>query len=158
MSPKPDGFAVIQAGMHHLSKTQTIASWLLQLTVAGILLQTLFFKFTGAEESVYIFTTVGQFVGIGAIEPWGRIGSGIIELVASLLLLVPTAASLGAILAMGTMAGAIVSHVLILGIEVKGDGGVLFGLALIAFVGSAIVLILRRAQFPVVARYFEGVV
>jgi len=83
--------------MHHLSKTQTIATWLLQLTVAGILLQTLFFKFTGAEESVYIFTTVGQFVGIGAIDPWGRIGSGIIELVASLLMLVPTTASLGAI-------------------------------------------------------------
>ena len=54
--------------MHHLSKTQTIASWLLQLLVAGILLQTLFFKFTAAEESVYIFTTVGQFVGIEGVE------------------------------------------------------------------------------------------
>ena len=141
--------------MHHLSKGQTIASWLLQLTVAGILLQTLFFKFTGAEESVYIFTTVGQFVGIDAVEPWVRIGSGVLELVASLLLLVPATASLGAILAMSAMAGAIVSHLFILGIEVKGDGGLLFGLALIAFVGSAIVLILRRAQIPVVARYFE---
>ena len=141
--------------MHHLSKTQTIASWLLQLTVAGILLQTLFFKFTGADESVYIFTTVGQFVEIGGIEPWGRIGSGVLELVASLLLLVPATASLGAMVAMSAMAGAIVSHLLILGIEVKGDGGLLFGLALIAFVGSAIVLMLRRAQIPVVARYFE---
>jgi hypothetical protein len=141
--------------MRHLSKTQTIASWLLQLTVAGLMLQTLFFKFTGAEESVYIFATVGQFVRIGGMEPWGRIGSGILELVASLLLLVPATASLGAILAMSAMVGAIVSHLLILGIEVKGDGGLLFGLALIVFVGSAIVLILRRGQIPVVARYFE---
>lgn len=143
--------------MHHLSKTQTITSWLLQLTVAGILLQTLFFKFTGAEESVYIFTAVEQFVGIGGVEPWARVGSGVVELIASLLLLVPATASLGAILAMITMAGAIVSHLFILGIEVKGDGGLLFGLALIVFVGSAIVLILRRGQIPVVARYFEAV-
>ena len=141
--------------MHHLSKPQTIASWLIQLTVAGILLQTLFFKFTGAEESVYIFTTVEQFVGIDGIEPWGRIGSGALELVASLLLLVPATASLGAILVLSIMTGAIVSHLLILGIDVKGDGGLLFGLALVAFVGSAIVLILRRGQIPVVARYFE---
>jgi len=74
-----------------------VVSWICRIVAAIILLQTLFFKFTGAEESVYIFTTVGQFVGIGAIDPWGRIGSGIIELVASLLLLVPTTASLGAI-------------------------------------------------------------
>jgi uncharacterized membrane protein YphA (DoxX/SURF4 family) len=120
----------------------------LQLTVAGILLQTLFFKFTGAEESVYIFTKVGA-------EPWGRIGSGVVELIASILLLIPTAAPVGALLTMGMMAGAIVSHLTILGVEVQGDGGLLFGLALIAFTGSAAVLIIRRAQIPVVGRYFE---
>jgi hypothetical protein len=141
--------------MHNLTKAETAASWLLQLLVAGILLQTLFFKFTAAEESVYIFSTVGQFLGVGGVEPWGRIGSGVVELVAAILLLVPATASLGAILTMGVMAGAIVSHLFILGIEVKGDGGLLFGLALAAFAGSLIVLVLRRAQIPVVGRHFE---
>jgi uncharacterized membrane protein YphA (DoxX/SURF4 family) len=134
--------------MHNLSKTQTIVSWVLQLAAAGILLQTLFFKFTGAEESVYIFTTLG-------VEPWGRIGSGIVELVAAVLLLVPATVPIGAALAMGVMSGAILSHVVLLGIEVKGDGGLLFGLALIVFVCGAVVLAIRRAQVPIVGRYFE---
>ena len=141
--------------MHNLTKAESAASWLLQLLVAGILLQTLFFKFTAAEESVYIFSTVGQFLGVGGVEPWGRIGSGVVELVAVILLLVPATASLGAILTMGVMAGAIVSHLFIFGIEVKGDGGLLFGLALAAFAGSLIVLVLRRTQIPVVGRHFE---
>jgi hypothetical protein len=142
--------------MNHLSKAQTVVSWLLQLAVAGILLQTLFFKFTGAEESVYIFSTVGRFLGIAGFEPWGRIGSGVVELIASLLLIVPATASIGAILTMGVMAGAILSHLVVLGIEVKGDGGLLFGLAVAAFIGSAIVLVLRRAQIPVLSRFFQG--
>jgi hypothetical protein len=133
--------------MRNLSKTQVL-SWVLQLAAAGILLQTLFFKFTGAEESVYIFTTLG-------IEPWGRIGTGILELIASVLLLVPATASLGAAMALGMMTGAILSHATVLGIDVKGDGGLLFSLALIVFACSAIVLTIRRAQVPVVGRYFE---
>lgn len=141
--------------MHSLTRTQTTASWLLQLAVAGILLQTLFFKFTGAEESVYIFSSVGKFVGVSAVEPWGRIGSGVLELIASILLLIPATASLGALLSIGVMAGAVVSHLVILGVEVKGDGGLLFGLALAALTGSVIVLILRRGQIPVIGRYLE---
>jgi hypothetical protein len=134
--------------MQKLTHFQSVSSWILQLLVAGILLQTLFFKFTGAEESVYIFSAVHA-------EPWGRIGSGVIELIASILLLVPSTVTLGAILTLGTMAGAILTHLTVLGIEVKGDGGVLFGLALTAFASSAIVLLIRRAQVPVVGRYFE---
>ena len=134
--------------MHNLSKTQAIVSWALQLAAAGILLQTLFFKFTGSEESVYIFTTLGA-------EPWGRIATGILELAASVLLLVPVTAPIGAALAMGVMAGAILSHLTFLGIEVKGDGGLLFGLALFVLLSSAVVLTLRRTQVPVVGRYFE---
>jgi hypothetical protein len=135
--------------MNHLSKAQALASWVAQLAVAVILLQTLFFKFTGAEESVYIFSTLGA-------EPWGRIGSGIVELVASILILVPASVPLGALLALGTMSGAILSHLTVLGIEVKGDGGLLFALALTVFVASTFVLALRRAQIPVVGRYFEA--
>ena len=132
-----------------------MVSWVAQLAVAGILLQTLFFKFTGAEESVYIFTTLGRFVHVAGIEPWGRVGSGVVELIAGLMLLVPATASLGAGLAMGVMAGAIASHILVLGIEVKGDGGLLFALAVTAFVGSVVVLVLRRSQIPVVGRLFH---
>ena len=134
--------------MHHLTKSQTVVSWVLQLAVAGILVQTLFFKFTAAEESVYIFTAVHA-------EPWGRIGSGVLELIAALLLLTPATATLGAILTMGVMAGAILTHLIVLGLVVKDDGGLLFALALIAFLGSAFVLAIRRTQVPVVGRFFE---
>lgn len=127
-----------------------LLSWTLQLLVAAILLQTLFFKFTGAEESVYIFTTLGA-------EPVGRLGSGVVELIASVLLLVPSMAALGAGLAMGLMSGAILSHLTVLGIAVNGDGGLLFGLALVVFVSSAIVLLIRRTELPFVGRYFEAV-
>lgn len=141
--------------MNNLSKTQTVITWVSQLSVAGILLQTLYFKFTGAEESVYIFSTVGRFLNVPGVEPWGRIGSGVIELIASLLLMIPATASIGALVAMGVMGGAIASHLLILGLEVKGDGGLLFGLAATAFVGSAIVLVSRRTQIPVISRLLQ---
>jgi hypothetical protein len=144
--------------MNHLSRAQAVVSWVAQLAVAGILLQTLFFKFTGAEESVFIFTTLGRFVHVAGVEPWGRIGSGVVELIAGLMLLVPATASLGAGLAMGVMAGAIASHILVLGVEVKGDGGLLFALALTAFAGSAIVLVLRRSQIPVIGHLFHQLV
>jgi putative oxidoreductase len=130
-----------------LSKSQVIVSVALQLVAAGILLQTLFFKFTGAEESIYIFSTLG-------IEPWGRIGSGIVELVASVLLLYPPTAAIGAAIAMGTISVAILSHLTVLGISVRGDGGLLFALAVVVFVASAGVLVLKRAQLPLVGRYF----
>ena len=131
-----------------LSKSQAAVSLVLQIVAAGILLQTLFFKFTGAEESVYIFTTLG-------IEPWGRYGSGVTELAAALLLLYPATAALGATIAMATMAVAILSHLTLLGIEVMNDGGLLFTLAIVVFVASAVVLMMRRADLPVVGRYFE---
>jgi hypothetical protein len=118
-----------------------VASWILQLIVAGILLQTLFFKFTGAAESVYIFSTLGA-------EPWGRIGSGVVELIAAMLLLVPATTTLGAALALAVITGAILSHLTVLGIEVRGDGGLLFGLALTVFAASAAILLLRRHEIP----------
>lgn len=104
-----------------------IIFWILRIVAAIILLQTLWFKFMAAPESVYIFTKVG-------IEPWGRIGTGIMELIASLLILIPRTSWLGALLGLGIMAGALASHFLILGIDVQGDGGTLFSLALIVFI------------------------
>jgi putative oxidoreductase len=133
--------------MRKLSGSLKAVSWVAQLVVAGILLQTLYFKFTAAPESVYIFSTLG-------LEPVGRIGSGIAELIAAVLLLVPATAALGALLALGVIAGAIGSHLTVLGIEVQGDGGLLFGLALVVLVGSALVLWLRRAELPIVGQRF----
>ncbi|MBI2682707.1 MAG: DoxX family protein [Acidobacteriales bacterium] len=125
-----------------MSKTQTVISWVCRIIAAVILLQTLYFKFTGAPESVYIFTKMGA-------EPAGRIGSGVIELIASLLMFLPRTVWLGAGLALGTMAGAIVSHLTFLGIEVMGDKGELFALACVTFVCSATVLFLYRRDIPI---------
>ncbi|HZM60683.1 MAG TPA: hypothetical protein VFB85_12825 [Vicinamibacterales bacterium] len=127
----------------------TVVSWVLQFVVAVILLQTLFFKFTGAAESVYIFSTLGA-------EPWGRIGSGVVELIAAILLLVPATVTVGAALALAVIAGAILSHLTILGIEVQGDGGLLFVLALTVFVASAVILVLRRNEIPVVGMWLSS--
>jgi hypothetical protein len=134
-----------------LARSHAVVAWGLQLLVAGILLQTLFFKFTGAEESVWIFSTLGA-------EPWGRIGSGVAELVAAGLLLTPALAPYGAVLTIGLMTGAIMSHLTVLGIEVQGDGGLLFGLALVCLAGSAAVLVLRRFEIPIVARLLGSMV
>ena len=130
-----------------LSRPALIASWLCQLTAAAILGQTLFFKFTGAPESRYIFATLG-------VEPWGRIGTGVLELVAVALLLFPRTPALGAVLAMGLMGGAIMSHLTKLGIEVQGDHGLLFTLALVTLVAAGIVALLRRRELPMVGGLF----
>jgi uncharacterized membrane protein YphA (DoxX/SURF4 family) len=111
----------------------------LRLVAAGILLQTLFFKFTGAEESVSIFSRLGM-------EPWGRLGSGVLELLASILLLVPSTVVPGAVLAVGIIAGAIAAHLTVLGIEINGDGGLLFGLAVAVLVLSVALLVLHRRE------------
>lgn len=134
-----------------MTTTETVISWAARIIVAIILLQTLFFKFTGAEESRYIFTTL-----MGPeYEAVGRIGSGVVELVAAILLLIPNKAWLGGFIALGTISGAIFSHLTMLGIEVKGDGGLLFGLAVTVFVLSAVVLLIHRRELPVLGQVFN---
>ncbi|MBS1795795.1 MAG: DoxX family protein [Acidobacteria bacterium] len=128
-----------------------ILSWILRIVAAIILLQTLFFKFTGAEESKYIFSTL-----MGDNEAVGRIGSGVVELLAVVLLFVPGTAWLGAALALGTMAGAIFSHLTKLGVVVKDDGGLLFGLAITVFAASFAVLLIHRREVPVVGPLLFG--
>ena len=115
----------------------------LRLIECIILLQTLYFKFTASPESVYIFTKIWA-------EPIGRIRSGIVELIASILLLYPPAIFYGALLSLGVISGAILLHLTILGIDVQGDGGLLFGLALVTWVCSAILVIVSRKQFPLI--------
>jgi uncharacterized membrane protein YphA (DoxX/SURF4 family) len=132
-----------------ISKTERTVSWVLQLVVAAILFQTLFFKFTGAPESVYIFRTLG-------IEPWGRYASGVAELAACVLLLIPRTAAFGALLSLGVITGAIVSHLTRLGIVVQDDGGLLFGLAVVVFLASASIVYIRRGELPVPERRMSG--
>jgi putative oxidoreductase len=118
-------------------------SWFLRITAAVILLQTLFFKFTGARESLYIFSTLG-------LEPWGRIGSGVVELVAAVMILAPPTVAWGALLSLGVISGAIISHLTKLGIALPAvdDHGELFALAVVVFVCSLAVLALHRQDLP----------
>lgn len=121
-------------------KTKTIFL-IIRIVIAVILIQTLRFKFTAHPDSVYIFETVG-------LEPFGRIGIGVLELIAGTLLLIPRTIWMGALLATGLMAGAIFMHLTQLGIDVKGDGGVLFYTALVTFLLSLITLIYYRKDSP----------
>ena len=120
-------------------KLKLIVSWLLPIAAAVILLQTLYFKFTGQPESVVLFTKLG-------IEPWGRIATGVLELMASLLLLYPRTVFFGACLGNVLMAGAIISHLTILGIESMGDGGQLFMLAIIVYICCLVLVLIHKKQ------------
>src|SRR6266487_1965255 len=116
-----------------------IGIWILRLLAAIILLQTLFFKFTAAPESIYIFSKLGM-------EPWGRIGSGIFELIAGILILIPATTVFGALLAIALMSGAIFFHLTKLGISVQNDGGQLFIYAIVVFVSSLVLAIIYRSD------------
>jgi uncharacterized membrane protein YphA (DoxX/SURF4 family) len=120
-------------------KAQQVISWVLRIVAAFIMMQTLYFKFTAQPESIYIFSKLGM-------EPVGRIGTGLIELVASIMLLVPRTTWMGAVLGLGTMSGALLFHLTTLGIEVNGDGGQLFIYAITTFVCCLALLILERQR------------
>ena len=119
---------------------QNRLSWLLQIVAAVIMGQTLFFKFSGAPEPVYIFTTLGA-------EPYGRLLAAVSELVAVVLLLWPAMAGAGGLLGLGVMSGALMAHLTTkLGIELLGDGGLLFALGIVVWVACAGIVFLRRNQ------------
>lgn len=126
-----------------------VFSWILRLAVAVILAQTLFFKFSGASESIAIFTKLG-------IEPWGRYLSGTIELISVVLVLIRSTVFLGALLGMGVISGAIVSHLTVLGVESGNDGGLLFILALVVWVCCAILLYRYKHQGLVLKAKITG--
>ena len=119
-----------------------ILPWVARILAAVILLQTLFYKFSASDESVYIFSALHA-------EPWGRIGSGVLELIASILILVPRTTAWGALLALGLMGGAILSHLFVLGLVVKDDGGLLFIYALLVFISCLYLVWIYRKSLPV---------
>lgn len=122
---------------------KTYLPFILKIIVAFIMLQTLYFKFTGAPESIALFSTIA-----GDYEAYMRIGTGILELIAALLLFIPSKTWFGALMSIGLMGGAIMSHLAILGIEHNNDGGLLFSMACITFVSSTIILFLNRKDIP----------
>lgn len=131
-------------------KSKSIISWIVRIVAAVILLQTLYFKFTAQPEAVELFTKLG-------VEPWGRIGTGIIELITSILLIVPSTVFLGALLGVGLMAGAIASHLTVIGIVSQGDGGQLFIMAIIVLTCSLIILLLHKQQgFALLNKFYKN--
>ncbi len=124
-----------------------LLKWLFTLIAAGIMLQTLYFKFTGHEQSVKLFTVLGM-------EPWGRIGVGVMELVAAVFLLIPTTNWLGAALGLGLMSGALFFHLTKLGIYFDGDP-FLFVYALITWIACLLLLFLQRKQIFAISINFK---
>lgn len=118
---------------------KNIISWTLRLAVAIILLQTLYFKFTAHPDSVHIFSALG-------VEPWGRVGLGITELITAILILLPKTKVIGMTLSLGIILGAVFSHILVLGVNVSNDGGGLFTLAIIILTSSTIFLIMHKKE------------
>src|SRR5215471_1485141 len=128
-----------------MASFSTIGIWILRLLAAIILLQTLYFKFSAAPESIYIFSKLGM-------EPWGRIGIGVLELIASILILVPATTLFGSSLAIALMSGAIFFHLTKLGISVQNDGGQLFIYALLVLVSSVALVIIYRGDLLTVKK------
>ena len=124
-----------------LTRRQHVVSWVCCLIAAAIMIETLFFKFTAAPESVYIFKRMGT-------EPWMRWVQGIWELLASIGLLWPRMRWAGGILTTGAMAAAILSHMTWLGYAIQGDHGLLFGMALVTFTCGLTVLWVHRHHIP----------
>jgi putative oxidoreductase len=125
-----------------------IATWLLRVVAAIIMLQTLFFKFTGHPESVGLFTELG-------VEPWGRIGTGVIELAASILILIPSTTFVGASLAVGLMSGAIGAHLTVLGVSYGGNP-LLFIYAVIVLIASLVLLYFDRDKIRSLVRKYRS--
>lgn len=137
-----------------LSKPQNITAWALQIAVVAIFAPMLVGKYTGAEEAVYIFETVG-------IEPWGRFATAAAESVAIVLLLTPRTVVYGAALSAVVIMGAIMSHLTTLGVTVtfpsgETDGGATFGMAIAILVASSVVLFIRRRSIPVIGDKLGG--
>jgi len=122
-------------------KNSLLLFWSARIIAAVIMAQTLYFKFSASEESVFIFTTIGM-------EPWGRIAVGVFELVASVMILIPALVWIGSLLAIGLMVGAVMMHATLLGIEVKDDGGQLFIYAVVVLLCSVYAFWVSRKSIP----------
>jgi hypothetical protein len=134
---------------------KSIVYYALRYVPAVILLQTLFFKFSGSDVSVFIFKSIDDFMHWNNImEPYGRIGTGVMELIAGALLLWPKQSHWGAFLSLGVISGALLTHLVILGIDVQGDHGKVFYLGLVTFICNLIVVYQNRKSLPILKSIF----
>jgi uncharacterized membrane protein YphA (DoxX/SURF4 family) len=139
------------------TRNRAIALFVLSAYIAFVFVQSLFFKFTGSVESIFIFSTLRDWSGIGLFEPFGRFFIGASELVASILLFIPRTRIFGAGMALGIISGAIVFHLFTpLGVEIMGDGGLLFTLACGVWIASAVILWLERAKVASLLAFVSG--
>lgn len=122
---------------------------ILKIIAAIIMLQTLFFKFSGAQQSIDLFTKLA-----GENEAFLRVGTGILELIASILLFIPKKTWLGAVLVLGLMGGAVMAHLTKLGINHNNDNGVLFFAAVFVLITSVLVLWNERKNIPIIGERF----
>ncbi len=132
-----------------MNKSTKIINRFLAILSALILLQTLYFKFSAHPDSVELFTQLGM-------EPWGRIGIGVFELIAGFLLLYPKTTAYGSVLSFGLISGAVYFHLFVLGIEVNEDGGALFSMALAVFISSFILILINRRKLISDLKMFLG--
>lgn len=139
------------------NRSKSIVAFVLSLYIAFVFVQSLFFKFTGSEESIFIFSTLREWSGIGLFEPFGRWFIGLSELVASILLFIPRLRVFGAGIALGIITGAIIFHLFTpLGVEIMGDGGLLFALACGVWLSAAALLVLHRTEVFAILRFLSG--
>jgi len=139
------------------TRSRSIALFVLSAYIAFVFVQSLFFKFTGSVESIFIFSTLRDWSGISLFEPFGRFFIGASELVASILLFIPRTRIFGAGMALGIISGAIVFHLFTpLGVEIMGDGGLLFTLACGVWIASAVILWLERAKVAALLAFVSG--
>ncbi|WP_246052127.1 DoxX family protein [Leptospira idonii] len=129
-----------------MTKLQKIIFHISRWVSSLILLATLYFKLSGAEESVFIFSTLGM-------EPWGRYLSAGVELFAAVFLILPSFVWLGALISLNVIAGAVISHLIFLGVEVMGDRGLLFFLACVVLFSSVYLTYMERNKIPFVKQY-----
>ena len=140
---------------------RVLVTWLLIAFVSFVFLQSLFFKFQGHEETQIIFGTISDWMaGIGflawAAPLFNAIGGYVIgsaELVAVILLWMAKTRTIGAILGMAVISGAIFFHLFTpLGVNRvineagDTDGGVLFYMACGVWVCCALILYLRTPK------------
>jgi uncharacterized membrane protein YphA (DoxX/SURF4 family) len=122
-----------------------IADWSLRLVPAAILAIAVPAKFIGDPGTVAIFTQLGA-------EPTGRVATGVFELVAVVLLLVPGVTIYGALFTAGLMSGAILSHLAVLGVAPDGDPS-MFVMAAVAFMAASSTVWHRRREIPLIGKY-----
>jgi len=91
-----------------IAKIMNAVLWVLQIAAAGVFLMVGFLKLSGNAQLVGLF----QAIGLGQ---WFRYLTGTLEVAGAILLLIPRTSGLGALMLVGVMVGAVMTHLFIVG-------------------------------------------